>query len=48
MAAYTLKEQELPKASRKKLNADKIFDNCLSKSCYQSSASDADGIIRPR
>jgi len=46
MIAYTLKEQEFPTTARKKLNADRIFTNMLSGSCFKSSFSDKDGIIR--
>lgn len=46
MIAYTLKEQEFPLSSRKKHNADRIFKNLLSASCFKSSNSEEDKIIR--
>jgi hypothetical protein len=46
MIAYTLKEQEFPITARKKFNADRIFRNMLSKSCFRSVHAEEDGIIR--
>ena len=46
MIAYTLKEQEFPISARKKYNADRIFKNMLVDSCYHSSNSSPDKIIR--
>jgi hypothetical protein len=46
VVAYTLKEKEFPQSSRKKYNADKIFQRKLGMVCYRSKVSDADGIIR--
>jgi Protein of unknown function (DUF3800) len=46
MIAYTLKEQEFPLSSRKKHNADRIFKNLLSASCFKSSNSGEDKIVR--
>lgn len=44
--AFTLKEKEFPQASRKKYNADRIFQNKLSRISYFSSLADREGIIR--
>jgi len=46
VAAYTLKEHELPKAARKKFYADRIFMKKLSGICLRSNAAGEDGIIR--
>jgi len=46
LAAYTLKEKEFPQTSRKKFNADRIFQRKLSEVCFKSNIADADGIIR--
>ena len=46
VVAYTLKEKEFPQSSRKKYNADKIFQRKLGMVCYRSKESDVDGIIR--
>jgi hypothetical protein len=46
MIAYTLKEQEFPIAARKKHNADRIFENVLAKSCYKSSNTGDDRLVR--
>jgi Protein of unknown function (DUF3800) len=44
--AYTLKEKEFPTGSRKKYNADRIFDRKLLSKCFRASEADEDGIIR--
>ncbi len=44
--AYTLKEQEFPQGSRRKLQADRIFNRKLRGSCFMSQIADEDGIIR--
>lgn len=44
--AYTLKEQEFPQGSRRKFQADKIFNRKLKDSCFVSQIADKDGIIR--
>jgi hypothetical protein len=44
--AYTLKEKEFPVTAKKKYNADKIFIKKLLNSCFNSSISDENGIIR--
>lgn len=44
--AYTLKEKEFPQASRKKFNADKIFDRKLSARLFKPSTGGVDGIVR--
>ena len=44
--AYTLKEKEFPTGSRKKFQADKIFDSNLNLKIFKSSHSDEDGIAR--
>lgn len=46
LAAYTFKEQEFPRTSRKKFNADRIFKRKLASNCYVSPVSDENGIIR--
>lgn len=46
LVAYTLKEKEFPQASRKKYNADRIFQKKLSPVCFISKVADEDGIIR--
>jgi len=46
MIAYTLKEQEFPLTSRKKYNADRIFNNLLAGSCFKSINSGDDKIVR--
>ena len=46
LAAYTLKEKEFPQTSRKKYNADRIFQKKLSPVCFKSKVADEDGIIR--
>lgn len=44
--AYTLKEKMFPRGSRRKYNADKIFDRRIAGALYNSSIADKDGIIR--
>lgn len=44
--AYTLKEQEFPQGSRRKFQADRIFNKKLKDSCFISQIADEDGIIR--
>lgn len=44
--AYTLKEQEFPQTSRRKLQADRIFKRKLNDICFKSQIADKDGIIR--
>ena len=44
--AYTLKEKEFPQTSRKKFNADKIFDKKLSGRLFKPAKGGVDGIIR--
>jgi len=44
--AYTLKEKEFPQASRKKFNADRIFERKLLNRCFRSGQSDDKGIVR--
>ncbi len=44
--AYTLKEQEFPQGSRRKFQADKIFNKKLKDSCFLSQIAEVDGIIR--
>lgn len=44
--AYTLKEQEFPQGSRRKFQADRIFNKKLRASCFMSQITDEDGIIR--
>lgn len=46
VVAYTLKEKEFPQISRKKYNADRIFQKKLSPVCFKSKIADEDGIIR--
>jgi len=46
VVAYTLKEKEFPQISRKKYNADRIFQKKLSPVCFKSKVADEDGIIR--
>jgi len=46
VVAYTLKEQEFPSGSRKKFNADRIFEKQLRKACFASKRTDEKGIIR--
>lgn len=46
VAAYTLKEKEFPQGSRKKYNADRIFQKKLSSICFKSKIAEEDGIIR--
>jgi hypothetical protein len=46
VVAYTLKEHEFPKGSRKKFNADKIFPKHLKAKCFKASNGDELGIIR--
>lgn len=46
VVAYTLKEKEFPQTSRKKYNADRIFQKKLSPVCFKSKIADDDGIIR--
>jgi len=43
--AYTLKEKLFPITARRKMNADRIFDNKLSRITYKSINSSDDGII---
>jgi hypothetical protein len=43
--AYTLKEKLFPISARRKMNADKIFDNKLVRIIYKSMKSNSDGII---
>lgn len=44
--AYTLKEKDFPQTSRKKFQADRIFERKLEKVCFKSQFADEDGIIR--
>ena len=46
VVAYTLKEKEFPQSSRKKHNADRIFQKKLSSICFKSKIAEEDGIIR--
>lgn len=46
VTAYALKEMEFPQTSRKKHNADRIFQKKLSPICFKSKVADEDGIIR--
>jgi hypothetical protein len=46
VVAYLLKEKEFPQASRKKHNADRIFQRKLSQICFKSKIADDDNIIR--
>lgn len=46
LVAYTLKEKEFPQTSRKKFNADRIFQKKLNPVCFKSKVADQDGIIR--
>lgn len=44
--AYTLKEKDFSQASRRKYQAHKIFNSKLRNICFESSITDADGVIR--